>query len=85
MGMTDPPDYMKARDIDPAAQRHNRSVFVQRLRANPAKAIVLAAFFIALGVYLLLVPHGSGTRVTLLAAIAFGVAGWLVAATFRRN
>jgi 1,4-dihydroxy-2-naphthoate octaprenyltransferase len=83
--MVEPKDYVKARDTDLAAQRHNRSVFVQRLRANPGKAIVLAALMVVLGVGLLLVSHGSWTPVVLMAAAAFGIAGWLMAATFRRS
>ena len=83
--MNEPPDYVKARGTDLAAQRNNRFVFVQRLRANPWRAIILSAVLLALGVGLLFVPHRAGTPVGILAAIAFGVAGWLLAATFRRN
>ena len=81
--MTDRSRYVKARDTDLGGQRYNRSVFVRGLRANPRRSIILSGLFVALGIGLLLVPYGAAAPTALLAAIAFGVAGWLISATFR--
>jgi len=77
--------YVISRDTDLAAQRHNRSVFVQRLRAHPSRAAALSGVFIALGIALLWVPQRVGTQVGILAALALGVAAWLLLVSFRRN
>ena len=83
--MTEPDDFVKASKYDDAGQRHNHAVFIQQLRTRPLLAVAVAVFFIAAGVGVLLVPNRRESPVWIVAVLAFGMAAYLLAATFRHR
>jgi hypothetical protein len=78
-------NYVRARDTNLAKQHHNRTVFVQQLRAKPWRAILLSALCIVLGIAAFYIPRRSVSPAAILALLAFGVAAWLLTVTFRRS
>lgn len=78
--------YIKASQYDLGNQLHNHRVFIGQLRDKPFQAVVLALFFAALGlIVIILSSDASGHRpllAWLLALISSSVAVYLLGATF---
>jgi 1,4-dihydroxy-2-naphthoate octaprenyltransferase len=83
--MAESDEFVKARDTDTAAQRHNWAVFVQQLRARPVRAVILSTLFVAIAAGVLVLPHRQRHLPIVLAGIAGAAAILLLVVTLRRR